>query len=60
MSVAPLFQATRLKQADRRLAFADHGNNDPVARKILAKHAGESGLAPPADPDIVCFPAASP
>ncbi|GAA5885434.1 hypothetical protein JCM6882_009619 [Rhodosporidiobolus microsporus] len=29
-----------------------HGSNDPVARKILSKHAGETGLAPPADPDI--------
>ncbi|GAA5940995.1 Pre-mRNA-splicing factor ECM2 [Sporobolomyces koalae] len=29
-----------------------HGNHDPVARKILAKHAGEAGLAPPADEDI--------
>ncbi|GAA5894060.1 hypothetical protein JCM8208_002336 [Rhodotorula glutinis] len=29
-----------------------HGSNDPVARKILSKHAGTSGLAPPADQDI--------
>ncbi|GAA6012407.1 hypothetical protein JCM11491_004323 [Sporobolomyces phaffii] len=29
-----------------------HGNSDPVARKILAKHAGEAGLAPPADTEI--------
>ncbi|GAA6016545.1 hypothetical protein JCM8202_006076 [Rhodotorula sphaerocarpa] len=29
-----------------------HGTNDPVARKILSKNAGESGLAPPADTDI--------
>ncbi|GAA5859276.1 hypothetical protein JCM1840_003829 [Sporobolomyces johnsonii] len=29
-----------------------HGSNDPVARKILAKHAGEAGLAPPADQEI--------
>jgi len=31
----------------------DHGSNDPVARKILSKHAGNSGLAPPADQEIV-------
>lgn len=31
----------------------DHGTNDPVARKILAKHAAEGGLAPPADTSIV-------
>lgn len=31
----------------------DHGVNDPVARKILAGLAVESGLAPPADASIV-------
>jgi pre-mRNA-splicing factor RBM22/SLT11 len=30
-----------------------HGTNDPVARKIMAKHAEESGLAPPLDQSIV-------
>ncbi|GAA5996190.1 Pre-mRNA-splicing factor ECM2 [Rhodotorula paludigena] len=29
-----------------------HGNNDPVARKILGKHAGDAGLAAPADESI--------
>lgn len=32
-----------------------HGTNDPVARKIMAKHAAESGLAPPLDQSIVSF-----
>lgn len=31
----------------------DHGNNDPVAQKILGKLAMESGLAPPPDENIV-------
>ena len=30
-----------------------HGNNDPVARKILNQHATRMGLAPPEDKAIV-------
>lgn len=33
-------------------ACTDHGRNDPVARKILAGHAAEKGLAPPEDTSI--------
>lgn len=32
-----------------------HGNNDPVARKIMATHAENQGLNPPDDQSIVCF-----
>lgn len=30
-----------------------YGKNDPVAKKILAGHAAEHGLAPPEDTSIV-------
>ena len=30
------------------------GNNDPVARKILAGHAEQQGLKPPEDESVVC------
>ena len=32
-----------------------HGRNDPVARKIMATHADNQGLAPPEDQSIVCI-----
>ena len=31
-----------------------YGRNDPVARKILTKHADAQGLKPPEDVSIVC------
>ena len=33
-----------------------HGRNDPVAHKIMAKHAENQGLEPPEDTSIVCGP----
>jgi pre-mRNA-splicing factor RBM22/SLT11 len=33
------------------------GNNDPVARKILAGHAEQQGLKPPEDESVVRRPA---
>lgn len=32
-----------------------HGQNDPVAKKIMASHAAVQGLKPPEDESIVCF-----
>jgi pre-mRNA-splicing factor RBM22/SLT11 len=32
------------------------GNDDPVARKILAGHAEKQGLKPPEDESVVSFP----
>lgn len=33
-----------------------HGRNDPVAHKIMAKHAEDQGLKPPEDTSIVRGP----
>lgn len=48
------------KPADNELAHQSikdryHGQNDPVARKIVANHAVAQGLKPPEDQSIVCF-----
>lgn len=44
---------TRVDGGNPACVRLDHGVNDPVARKILATHAAEVGLAPPADTSIV-------
>lgn len=48
------------KPVDNELAHQSikdryHGQNDPVARKIMANHAVAQGLKPPEDQSIVCF-----
>jgi len=57
LSLALSFKLVKVgtSRADLALPLADHGSNDPVARKILSKQAATSGLAPPADQDIVRF-----